>query len=71
MLRTLYTSLVCPHLDYACAVWYLFHLGDMRTIEKIQGRVTKFVPAFKVKLYYDCLVSSSLPRYGAGGKEWI
>ena len=71
MLQTLYTSLVCPHLDYICVVWYLFHLGDMRAIEKIQGRVTKFVPALEVKSHYDCLVSSSLPGYCAGGKEWI
>ena len=30
MLRTFYVSLVCPYLDYACVVWCLFQLGDMR-----------------------------------------
>ena len=61
MLRTLYTSLVCPYLDYACVVWCPFQLGDIRIIEKVQRRATKIIQSLKDKSYYDRLVSLNLP----------
>ena len=60
MLWTLYTSLVRPHLDYACVVWCPFQLGDIRTIEKVQRRAIKIVPTLKDRPYYDRLVSLNL-----------
>ena len=59
LLRTLYTNLV--RLHYACVVWCLFQLGDMRTIENVRRRVTKVVPSLKDNPYYDCLASLNLP----------
>ena len=61
MLRTLYTSLVRPHLDYACVVWCPFKLGDIRTIENVQRHATKNVPLLKDMPYYDHLFSLNLP----------
>ena len=34
IMRLLYTSLVRPHLDYACNIWNPYLLEDMHTIEK-------------------------------------
>ena len=61
MLWTLYTSLVRPHLDYACVVWCPFQLEDVRAIERVQRRATKLVPALRNKSYYDRLVALNLP----------
>ena len=61
MLRTLYTSLVHPYLDYACVVWCPFQLGDIGIIEKVQMCATKIIPSLKDKSYYDRIVSLNLP----------
>ena len=50
----IYASLVCQHLDYACVVWCLFQLGDIRAVEKSQRRATKIVPALRNESYHDC-----------------
>ena len=43
-LRLLYTSLVIPHLDYACVVWQPHLLKDIRALEAAQRRVTRLSP---------------------------
>ena len=35
ILHNLYTALIRPHLDYACVIWNLYQLGDIRTLEHI------------------------------------
>ena len=36
MLRLLYTTLITPHLDYACVVWNPYQLDDIRALEQVQ-----------------------------------
>jgi len=43
-LRLLYTSLVRPHLDYACVVWQPYFLKDIRALEAVQRRATRLLP---------------------------
>ena len=48
MLRLLYTTLIRPHLDYACVVWNPYQLGDIRALEQVQRCVTKLVHHFSM-----------------------
>ena len=32
MLRSLYTSLICPHLDYESVIWDHYQLGDIHLL---------------------------------------
>jgi len=41
VLRTLYTTLICPHLDYASVAWNPYQLGNVRCIEKVQRCATR------------------------------
>ena len=36
LLQSLYTTLVKPHLDYACVVWTPYQSGDIRALEQVQ-----------------------------------
>ena len=36
MLRLLYTTLIRPHLDYACIVWNPYQSSDIRVLEQVQ-----------------------------------
>jgi len=42
-----YKSMMCPHVEYANSVWCPFKIGDIKQIEKIQKRATKFVIKMK------------------------
>ena len=61
MLRLLYTTLIRPHLDYACVVWNPYQLGDIRALEQVQRRVTRTCPTLFHLSYYDRLVALNLP----------
>ena len=60
IMHLLYTSLVRPHLDYASNIWNPYLLEDMRTIEKLQRRVTKFIPSLKQCTYQEKLSALNL-----------
>ena len=60
-MHLLYTSLVCPHLDYASNIWNPYLLEDMRTIEKLQRRATKLIPSLKQCTYQERLSALNLP----------
>ena len=60
-LHLLYTSLVRPHLDYACVVWQPYLLKDIRALEAVQRRVTRLLPSLAHLTYSDRLKSLNLP----------
>ena len=57
MLRLLYTTLIKPHLGYACVVWNPYQSGDIRALEQVQRRVTRACPTLFHLSYYDQLVT--------------
>jgi len=61
IIRSLYTTLVRPILDYASTIWNPYHLGNIRELEKIQRRATKLIPTFQNLPYSDRLQSLNLP----------
>ena len=61
MLRLLCTTLIRPHLDYACVVWNPYQSGDIRALEQVQIRVTRACPTLFHLSYYDRLVALNLP----------
>ena len=72
MLRLLYTTLIRPHLDYACVVCNPYQSGDIRALEQVQRHVTRACPTLFHLSYYDRLVAlnpSSLQYID--DKEWI
>ena len=60
-LKSLYTSLVRPHLEYGYTVWPLNHKTDRTLVENVQHRATKLVPALKYLEYTDRLKQPDLP----------
>jgi len=52
-LRFLYTSLVRPILNYACVVWQSYLLKDIRKVEAVQRRATRFLPNLAHLTYTD------------------
>ena len=61
VVRTLYTSLVRPSLEYANAVWSPMYKKDAVAIENVQRRATKLVPKLKNLSYEERLKSLNLP----------
>ena len=61
VVRTLYTSLVRPSLEYANAVWSPMYKKDAVAIENVQRRATKLVPKLKNLSYEARLKSLNLP----------
>ena len=60
-LKSLYTSLVRPHLEYGHTVWPLNYKTDHTLVENVQHRATKLVPALKDLKYTDRLKQLDLP----------
>ena len=46
-IKTLYTAMVIPHLEYGNVVWGPNYQGDIKMLEKFQRRATKMVTAIK------------------------
>ena len=59
--KPLYKTLVRPHLEYANCVWSPFLERDRTTIEKVQRRATKMIPALKDLPYETRLQRLNLP----------
>ena len=59
--KSLYTSLVRPHLEYGHTVWPLNYKTDRTLVENVQHRATKLVPALKDLEYTDRLKQLNLP----------
>ena len=69
ILHNLYTALIRPHLDYACVIWNLYQLGDIRTLEHIQRNITTACPTLRHLSYHDQLVVLNLPALMHSQKE--
>ena len=67
ILSLLHTTLIRPHLDYAClcgldSAWNPYQSGDIRALEQVQRRVTRACPTLFHRSYYDQqLVTLNLP----------
>ena len=60
-ITTLYTSMVLPHLEYGNVIWVPHFKEDIKAIERLQKRATKFVPKLKNLPYIDRLLALNLP----------
>lgn len=61
--RTLYTSLVRPHLEFANMSGLLFEKKHSKIIENVQRRATKLIPGFKELSFEDRLIRLKIPTY--------
>ena len=55
ILKSLYNTLIRPHLEYATPVWSPHLKGDRDKIEKVQRRATKLVPELRNRTYEERL----------------
>ncbi|XP_072051737.1 uncharacterized protein [Amphiura filiformis] len=51
MFKTLYKTMIRPHLEYANCVWSPFLKGDINKLEKVQRRATKLIPEIRDQPY--------------------
>ena len=61
MLKTLFKSLVRPHLEYGNCIWSPFLQKDIMLIERVQRRATKILPNLKELEYAERLRHLDLP----------
>ena len=61
MFLSLYKSIVRPHLEYASVIWSPLYKKDKITLENIQRRATRLIPAMKGKTYPERLKRLGLP----------
>ena len=56
----IYKSMVKSHLDYCCPIWAPYKKGDIEALEKVQKKVTNFVPTLRRLTYADRLRACQL-----------
>ncbi|CAC5382530.1 unnamed protein product [Mytilus coruscus] len=56
----IYTALVRPHLEYGNTIWYPHLRKDIESVEKVQMRATKLLPARHLN-YENRLITLKLP----------
>ena len=61
MFRTLYKTLIRPHLEYASPTWSPITKGEILRLEGVQRRATKLVPELQNLPYIDRLKHLKLP----------
>ena len=61
MFKTLFTSLVRPHLEYGNIIWAPYYKKDIKVLDNIQRRGSKMVPELKDLGYEERLKRLSLP----------
>ena len=59
-LVTLYKALVLPLLDYCSVAWSPLYVKDIEVLEKVQRRMTRFLPGLRHLSYLDRLRSLGL-----------
>lgn len=61
ILKSLYTALVRPYMEYANQVWCPYLVKDVEALENVQRRATRMVPQLKGLSYEECLEKMNLP----------
>ncbi len=61
--KLMYTTCVRPHLEYAVPVWNAFLKKDVKKLEKVQERATRFVPQIQDLSYAERVRSKKLYFY--------
>ena len=61
MFRSLFTSIVRPHLEYGATLWNPLHKRLIEIIENVQRRASKQVPGLSQLSYKERLKSLKLP----------
>ncbi len=59
--RILYTTYVRPHLEYCSSIWNPSYEEDIRSLESVQKRATKFVPDLRSAKYRVRLEAIGIP----------
>ena len=59
-LLQLYKALVLPHLDYCSVAWCPYYARDIEVLEKVQRRMTRFLPELRDLPYDERLKSLNL-----------
>ena len=61
VLKTLYTALVRPHLEYANVVWHPLYKKQIKQLEAVRRRATRMLPGFSDLCYEERLRKLELP----------
>ena len=60
IVKTLYQSLILPHLEYCISFWNPSLSMDIRRLERVQARATKLVPELRYLPYESRLIALDL-----------
>ena len=61
LFKTLYTTFVLPHIEYAQSVWSPHHLKHIRKLENVQIRATAQIDGMRNMEYPERLMKLNLP----------